>query len=223
MNQQKLSLRATLRIMLFVATGTCLIGNTKASDTPSFIPPIAHAHLLPTQGSNVVGTVVFNKVANGLAVHAHVVNLQPLQQHGFHIHEKGNCKSPDGSSAGGHYNPDGKSHGPSQAEHHAGDLESLRANEWGIADAHLLLTELNFGVGGTKDIAALSLVVHAQPDDYKTQPSGNSGARVACGVIQAPWFLLIDMCRPTTRPSNKNTMAALKYRSATTGNGCPLG
>lgn len=185
MNYQKLSRCATLRTLVLVASGTCLIGNARASDAPSFIPPVAHAHLLPTLGSNVLGTVVFTKVANGLAVHAHVVNLQPLQQHGFHIHEKGNCKSPDGSSAGGHYNPDGKAHGPGNAEHHAGDLESLRANELGIADAHILLTDLNFGAGGSKDIAGLSLIVHAQPDDYKTQPSGNSGARIACGVIQA--------------------------------------
>jgi len=180
-----MTLNKILRTLLLAASPATLLTTAWAQEAPGFTPPIAHAHLLPTQGNKVLGTVVFTKVAKGLAVHAHVVNLEPMQQHGFHIHEKGNCKSSDASSAGGHYNPDGKAHGPQDAEHHARDLESLRANWMGIADAHLLLTDLNFGEGGSKDIAGLSLIVHTQPDDYKTQPSGNSGARIACGVIQA--------------------------------------
>lgn len=174
-----------LRTLLLTNACASFLCAAWAEEAPSFTPPIAHAHLLPTQGSSVLGTVVFTKVANGLKIHAHVVNLQPLQQHGFHIHEKGNCKSADGSSAGAHYNPDGKAHGAMDVEHHAGDLTSLRANEMGIADAHILLPGMSFGNGGAKDIAGLSLIVHAQPDDYKTQPGGNSGARIACGVIQA--------------------------------------
>ncbi len=180
-----MTLRENIRTLLLATACASLLGAAWAQEAPSFTPPIAHAHLLPTQGSNVLGTVVFTKVAKGLQIHAHVLNLQPSQQHGFHIHEKGNCKSPDGSSAGGHYNPEGKAHGAMGADHHAGDLPALQANELGIADAHLLLTDLNFGNGGAKDIAGLSLIVHAQPDDYKTQPSGNSGPRIACGVIQA--------------------------------------
>lgn len=177
----------SLRYQTLIMATACAfsLATARAQQGTSFTPPIAHAHLLPTQGNTVLGTVVFTKVATGLEMHAHVVNLQPLQQHGFHIHEKGNCKSPDGSSAGGHYNPEGKAHGALGAEHHAGDLPALQANELGVADAHLLLTDLNFGIGGAKDIAGLSLIVHAQADDYKTQPSGNSGARIACGLIQA--------------------------------------
>ena len=100
-----MTLSKILRTLLLASTPVVVL-TTAWAQAPSFTPPVKHAHLLPTQGSNVLGTVVLTKVANGLAVHAHMVNLLPMQQHGFHIHAKGNCKSPDGSSAAGHYNPD---------------------------------------------------------------------------------------------------------------------
>jgi Cu-Zn family superoxide dismutase len=112
--------------------------------------------------------VMFHQEEGGVFMHARLSGLTPGQEHGFHIHEKGDCSSGDGLSAGGHFNPAGKPHGPQDAEHHAGDLPALKADANGKADLR---------------IVGRGLIVHAQPDDYRTQPTGNSGARVACAVI----------------------------------------
>ncbi len=117
-----------------------------------------------------------------LQVTRQVSGLRPNQQHGFHVHEKGDCASGDGMSAGGHFNPDGKPHGAQGAPHHAGDMTSLTADAAGNAVVRMRLTG-NVRSAGTDDIAGKALIVHAMPDDYVTQPTGNSGARLACGVI----------------------------------------
>jgi len=106
--------------------------------------------------------------------------------HGFHIHEKGDCSAPDGTSAGGHFNPSGMPHGdPAQAGHHAGDLGNLRADAQGNAKLQMSIPtqEITLAANAPHSIIGRSLIVHADPDDFKTQPTGNSGKRVACGVI----------------------------------------
>jgi Cu-Zn family superoxide dismutase len=115
-------------------------------------------------------------------VHARISGLKPNAEHGFHVHETGSCASTDGTSAGGHFNPDGKPHGPQAAAHHAGDLPALKADANGMADARFALTGPTVA-DGPASVVGRSVVVHAQPDDYSTQPTGNSGARLACGVI----------------------------------------
>ncbi len=142
----------------------------------------AEARLNPTQGNTVSGTVVFSEAGNKLRVIAEVRGLSP-GPHGFHIHEKGDCSAPDGTSAGGHFNPTGKPHGnPEHADHHAGDLPQLVADAKGVAKlvGYIDGLKLNDGEGG---IVGRSVIVHATADDFKTQPTGNSGARLACGVI----------------------------------------
>jgi Cu-Zn family superoxide dismutase len=110
--------------------------------------------------------------------------LKPGGEHGFHIHEKGDCSSGDGMSTGGHFNPRGKPHGMyGDAERHAGDLPSLKADASGRVDQQFTLTGISIG-SGDADIVGRGLIVHAMPDDFKTQPTGNSGARIACAVIQ---------------------------------------
>ncbi|HJW11641.1 MAG TPA: superoxide dismutase family protein, partial [Albitalea sp.] len=89
----------------------------------------------------------------------------------------------DGMSAGGHFNPSAKPHGPQDGEHHAGDMPALKADANGNANAAFQLSGVSLG-SGTADLAGHGLIVHAQPDDYKTQPTGNSGGRIACGVIK---------------------------------------
>jgi Cu-Zn family superoxide dismutase len=117
-------------------------------------------------------------------MHVRVSGLQPNQEHGFHVHEKSDCSSGDGMSTGGHFNPGAKPHGKhDDAERHAGDLPSLKADAAGRVDAKFTLSGLSIG-SGAADIVGRGLIVHAMPDDYKTQPTGNSGARIACGVIQ---------------------------------------
>jgi Cu-Zn family superoxide dismutase len=145
--------------------------------------PMAMAKLEPTRGNTTTGTVAFRQQGDVVMVDVKVEGLKPGQEHGFHIHEKGDCSSGDGASTGGHFNPAGKPHGPQDsAEHHAGDLPALKADAQGRAEATLRLTGITIGIGAT-DIVGKGLIVHAMPDDYKTQPTGNSGARIACGVI----------------------------------------
>ncbi|MBH9578678.1 superoxide dismutase family protein [Inhella proteolytica] len=143
----------------------------------------ASAGIKPASGSSVAGDVRFFEGSGGVFVHARISGLTPGAEHGFHIHEKGDCSKPDGSSAGGHFNPEGHAHGPQAAEHHAGDMPALKADASGVAEAKFFLKGVS--VGAKNDITGRGLIVHAQPDDYKTQPTGNSGARIGCGVIAA--------------------------------------
>jgi Cu-Zn family superoxide dismutase len=141
----------------------------------------ATAQLKPTQGNKAVGEATFEDMGNG-QVHLVVIvhKLKPNSEHGFHIHEAGDCSSPDAMSAKGHFNPTGKPHGnPMGGEHHAGDLPALKADAKGAAKLETTVSGIS-----VSSIVGRGLIVHADPDDYKTQPTGNSGARVACGVIQ---------------------------------------
>jgi Cu-Zn family superoxide dismutase len=144
----------------------------------------AVATLEPTRGNQTAGTVSFEQQGPNVLVVARVTGLKPNQEHGFHVHEKGDCSSGDGASAGGHFNPNGKPHGPQHAEHHMGDMPTLKADANGVADARFVLSGVSVG-SGPADVVGRSIIVHADPDDYKTQPTGNSGARIACGVIKA--------------------------------------
>ena len=141
------------------------------------------ASLEPTKGNDTRGTVTFAQRGDRVRVTAQLSGLRPGAEHGFHIHEKGDCSSGDGMSAGGHFNPAGKPHGAQSAPHHAGDMPSIRADSYGNANANFELAEVSIG-SGAADIVGKGLIVHADPDDYKTQPTGNAGARLACGVIE---------------------------------------
>ncbi|MBL0351361.1 MAG: superoxide dismutase family protein [Candidatus Dechloromonas phosphoritropha] len=142
----------------------------------------AEAQLAPTQGNKVSGTVTFVQSGAKLKVFAEVSGLTP-GLHGFHIHEKGDCSAPDGTSAGGHFNPTNKPHGnPERGEHHAGDMVQLVADEKGIARQVSYIEGPTLGEG-PGNIIGRSVIVHTTLDDYKTQPTGNSGGRQACGVI----------------------------------------
>jgi Cu-Zn family superoxide dismutase len=143
--------------------------------------PSAGATLSPTQGQTASGMVMFHDMGGHLMAHARLSGLKPNAEHGFHVHEKGDCSAPDGTSAGGHYNPDNQAHGPQDAAHHAGDMPNVRTDAGGNADVRIMLHGVS--VGGANDVVGRAVVVHAQPDDYRSQPAGNSGPRIACGVI----------------------------------------
>jgi Cu-Zn family superoxide dismutase len=145
---------------------------------------VALATLTPTQGNDVRGLVVFHEVDGHLMVHARISGLKPNGLHGFHVHETGNCASADGTSAGGHFNPGGQPHGPQNAAHHAGDLPALQADANGVVDQKFELAGPTVAAGPAS-LVGRSVIVHAQADDYATQPTGNSGARIGCGVIAA--------------------------------------
>jgi Cu-Zn family superoxide dismutase len=137
--------------------------------------------LHPTEGNNVRGIVTFTKMEGGVMVVADVEGLTP-GNHGFHIHEFGDCSAPDATSAGDHYAPEGNPHGaPNDEKRHLGDLGNITAGANGAAHLEWLDKRLDFE--GENSILGRALVVHANADDLTSQPSGNAGGRVACGVI----------------------------------------
>ncbi|HUP90605.1 MAG TPA: superoxide dismutase family protein [Solimonas sp.] len=146
--------------------------------------PKATASLESTKGSTVRGTANFEQRGDKVRVSANVSGLRPNSEFGFHIHEAGDCSSGDGMSAKGHFNPYGKPHGAhNNPEHHAGDLPSLKSDANGNASltADVDVVTVN---SGPASIIGRGLIVHEQPDDFKTQPTGNAGPRSACAVIQ---------------------------------------
>jgi Cu-Zn family superoxide dismutase len=144
---------------------------------------MAEADLAPTKGNSATGKVTFTQDGDNVRVNVNVSGLKPGAMHGFHVHEKGDCSSGDGMSTGGHFNPDGKPHGPQSAPHHAGDMPALVADSYGNASTSFVLHGVSIGTG-SHDLVGKGLIVHRDPDDYTTQPTGNAGPRVACAVIK---------------------------------------
>lgn len=141
----------------------------------------AVAVIYPTKGNTVSGKVTFTAVGGGVHIVADMEGLKP-GDHGFHIHEFGDCSSTNGSSAGDHYNPTNKRHGcPNNPDHHVGDMGNITANEKG--KAHYDQINKDIKLGGQTSIIGRSVVIHEGADDCTTQPSGNSGAKIGCGVI----------------------------------------
>jgi Cu-Zn family superoxide dismutase len=146
----------------------------------------ATAGLEPTKGNKTFAEATFEPASAGkVRVIVFAQNLKPGAEHGFHIHEVGDCSSGDGMSAKGHFNPHGKPHGnPMGAERHAGDLPSLKAGKDGRARLDVVVDGITLEPGPAS-IIGRGLIIHADPDDFKTQPTGNAGARLACGVIKS--------------------------------------
>jgi Cu-Zn family superoxide dismutase len=146
--------------------------------------PSATAKLEPTKGNRASGTATFTQVGDKVRVVADVSGLNPGQEHAFHVHEAGDCSSGDGMSTKGHFNPTGKPHAHySTPERHAGDMPALKADANGNAKLDTTLDVMSVNPGPTS-IVGRGLIVHAGSDDYKTQPTGNAGGRIACAVIQ---------------------------------------
>jgi Cu-Zn family superoxide dismutase len=142
----------------------------------------AKAKLDAKSNTKVSGTVTFTKSGDEVEVTGDIENLTP-GPHGFHIHDKGDCSAPDAVSAGPHFNPTHQHHGgPDTAERHSGDLGNIEADKSGKAHVHW---KGKLSLAGNDSIIGKSLVVHEKADDLKSDPAGNSGARIACGVIEA--------------------------------------
>ncbi len=141
----------------------------------------AVAVLHPTEGNTVHGVVRFTKHGQAITVVADVEGLTE-GKHGFHIHQYGDCEAADASSAGGHFNPFKKPHaGPSTPDRHVGDMGNLVADATG--KAHLEMDDSLLAFYGPASIIGRAVIVHGGEDDLMSQPSGNAGPRVACGVI----------------------------------------
>ena len=135
-------------------------------------------------GSAVTGMATFTQTGETVMVHIEIKNASP-GLHGVHIHEKGDCSSPDGKSAGGHWNPTNVAHGKwGEGEFHLGDIGNIDVGEDGIGVIELSTELWEIGTGSIYDVVGKGMIVHADPDDFTSQPSGNAGARIGCGVIE---------------------------------------
>jgi Cu-Zn family superoxide dismutase len=138
----------------------------------------------PKSNSSVAGTATFTEKKGKVTFEAKLTGLKP-GVHAIHIHEKSDCSAADGSSAGGHWNPTFKKHGKwGEGEYHKGDIGNFTADENGNGTITLTTEEWCIGCGDpAKDILGKGLIVHQGADDFVTQPTGNSGERVACSAI----------------------------------------
>jgi len=135
----------------------------------------------PTKGHKAHGLIIFSKVENGIKVVANIHGLKS-GKHGFHIHEYGDCSAVDGTSAGGHFNPENINHGgPMDNVRHVGDLGNIIADVYGNVEFEFIDSSLNFG--GQHSIIGRAVIIHEGEDDLHTQPTGAAGPRAGCGVI----------------------------------------
>ena len=158
--------------ILALSIGACSRGNE-----------VAVATLQPKSGTQVTGTATFTQKGDTLEIVVSAKTLTP-GKHGIHVHEKGDCSASDASSAGPHFAPGGGQHaGPTDPKRHAGDLGNLEAGADGSVTVTITTDVMRLG-SGDRDIPGRAIVIHGDPDDLTTQPSGNSGGRIACGVIE---------------------------------------
>jgi Cu-Zn family superoxide dismutase len=160
------------------------VGIVRADDTTKTAasPLMAMCTLSPASDSQVKGWVKFTQMKAYVKIEGEITGLTP-GKHGFHVHEKGDCSAPDATSAGGHFNPTNKIHGgPSSKNRHVGDLGNITADKNGTAKINFKDNVIR--LSGDNSILDRSLIVHGDRDDLKSQPVGNAGKRVACGVIE---------------------------------------
>jgi len=180
----------TIRILTLAALSGALAACASAPPTKPAPPAPQHrlqhamANIGPASASLVSGRLAITAIDGGVRIEGNLGGLAPGGTHAIHVHERGDCSAADASSAGGHFNPGGMPHGQAGAgPHHLGDMDNLRAGNDGVAHVDIRLMGVTLGSGAANDILGRAIVVHASPDDYHSQPSGNAGARVGCGVI----------------------------------------
>lgn len=146
----------------------------------------ATATLASASGSNVTGTATFTQTNGNVRLVLEVKNLTPGGTHAVHLHENGDCSAEDASSAGPHWNPTQEDHGKrGEGEFHSGDIANLEVDNDGNGSIEMEVDDWTIGGSEETNILNKAVIIHADPDDFTSQPSGNAGARVACGVIQA--------------------------------------
>ena len=165
----------------FIALSSCALLCACASIMGESEGPSANARLQSRSGSTVTGSIRFTQVGTRVRITGDISGHSRGKK-AFHIHEKGDCSSADGMSAGGHFNPAKVQHGAPGAGH-AGDLGNLTFDEYG-ASVNLMASGISVSSGAANGIIGRAVIIHAQEDDLKTDPTGNAGGRVACGVIE---------------------------------------
>jgi superoxide dismutase, Cu-Zn family len=177
-----------IRFNLSVMVGALLLiqctPKTQTTEAPTLTPVEALASLIPRQDGALQGAVTFSETPDGVRVRGHITGLPPDSKHGFHIHAGSQCELPDFLSAEGHFNPQNKPHGGRHgAERHAGDLGNISTNNRGEAIIEFTVHGITIGHGDS-DIVGRTLVLHDNADDLQSQPTGDAGDRLACGLIQ---------------------------------------
>lgn len=176
--------RSTIALALLV--GVCLALASGDGDDDGRLQQVATAVIAPTaaSGSNVTGNAVFTQDGDDIMLTVDVENASP-GLHAVHIHETGDCSAPDGTSAGGHWNPTDQDHGKWGSDSfHLGDLGNIPVGDDGTGSFELTTDLWEMGTGSELDIVGKAIIVHAGADDFTSQPSGAAGARIGCGVIE---------------------------------------
>ncbi|RKU28384.1 hypothetical protein C6497_09185 [Candidatus Poribacteria bacterium] len=178
--------RIILLFLLFSAVSLLLTGCEVIER--SGIPPVpskqAIAVINSASDSGVTGMASFSQIGQTVMLHIEIKNAES-GQHAVHIHENGDCSSPDGKSAGGHWNPTNVAHGKwGEGEFHLGDIGNIDVGEDGTGTIELSTDLWEIGTGSMIDVVGKGIIVHADADDFTSQPSGNAGARIGCGVIE---------------------------------------
>jgi Cu-Zn family superoxide dismutase len=156
---------------------------TAPLEAPAAGPRMLQVKLEPKSGSKLSGSAMLLEVEGGVKVTLSVEGVAPGGDHGAHVHEKGDCSSPDGKSAGGHFNPGGHDHAlPATAKRHLGDLGNLTIGKDGKGSLEITIPGANLKAGDPSSFAGKAIIVHAKKDDGG-QPTGNAGDRIGCGVI----------------------------------------
>jgi Cu-Zn family superoxide dismutase len=166
-------------VTLAVLVPALLLNPQPPRERPAPTKAVCVVH--PIKDSQVHGVVVFTEKDGKVEITGEIMGLTP-GKHGFHVHEFGDCHSPDGMSAGGHFNPDKEKHGgPHSKERHVGDLGNIEADASGKAVIHMADTLVQ--LHGPHSVVGRSIIVHAKADDLTSQPAGDAGGRIGCGVI----------------------------------------
>ena len=171
----------SLLVGVAIALASCdKSGKKETASTPS---KQATAAISSASGSAVTGTAVFKKNGDSITLTVEIQNAAP-GEHAVHIHEVGDCSSPDGKSAGGHWNPTEVAHGEwGEGEFHLGDIGNMTVAGDGTGMIELTTDQWEMGTGSIRDIVGKGIIVHAGADDFTSQPSGAAGARIGCGAI----------------------------------------
>ncbi|WP_198314479.1 superoxide dismutase family protein [Chitinibacter sp. GC72] len=169
--------------LFIVFLGGCTTQTSSHSKGMMQHGPKYGAHFKSAQDQQVMGMLMVHEMNGHLMLKGKISGLKPNGEHGFHIHETGDCSKMDFSSAGGHFNPGKVKHGQQDSEHHLGDLANLKADANGRVMVEMMLMDFSLNPKADHSIIGRAVVIHANPDDYMSQPAGNSGPRIACGVI----------------------------------------
>jgi Cu-Zn family superoxide dismutase len=169
------------KVVMSVACGALLAAGCAGMESKE---PTATAKLEPRSGSKVQGTLTFTQIGDVVRVTGEITGHTKGPK-GYHIHEKGDCSAADAMSTGGHFNPHKSKHGgPYDPVKHAGDMGNIVFNDAGVAKVNFTVGDISVSNDAPNGIIGRAFIVHAQVDDLKTDPTGNAGGRVACGVIR---------------------------------------